>query len=120
MARAKLEMERALIHLGPMLMAWFWALEDNCECGVTPTVGVLELYRCLASMSKQCDSMFNNFEERAKEPLVQIRKRGSRRGRCPNNWLDWKGSLHLTPEPELPHIVHAPKGESATNDSSTT
>lgn len=112
MARAKSEMELALIRLGPLSTNWFYALEDNCECGATPTIGVLEMYKWLTSISGRCTALFAQFEDQSKEPLVQLRKRGSRRGRCPpTNWLDWKGSISRIPESELPKITQAPRGE---------
>lgn len=109
MDRAKLEIERALTKLGPTITAWFFSTEDACSCGVTPTVGVLEIYGWIASMAKRCGSLYTNVEERIKEPLIQKSKRGSRRGQ----YLDRSNnSLAVISSPELPKITPAPRGES--------
>ncbi|SRR5258706_906623 len=109
MTRAKLEMERALTRLGPTITGWFFTTEDACSCGITPTVGTLEIYGWVASMAKRCESLYEAVELKIKEPLIQLSKRGSHRGQ----YYDKSNNALLVIEaPELPKITPAPRGES--------
>lgn len=112
MDRAQQEMERALLRLGPLVGQWFFSLEESCDCGMTPTVGVLEIYEWINTLNRRCKSLYDQTEDRLREPLIQLQKRGSHRG--PTNWLDRRGSICRIPlETELPKISPAPKGVSA-------
>ena len=111
MSRAQLEMERALIKLGPLVGSWYFCVDDPCSCGVTTTVSTVEIYGWLTSLSKRCSSLFDQSEAHLREPLVELHKRGSRRRLRPEapNWLEWRGHIHQIPETELPKITPAPK-----------
>src|SRR6266481_7095657 len=78
MHRSQLEMERALIQLGRIVGQWFFCQEEQCRCGITNTVSTIEIYEWVTTLSRRCSSLFNQAEERIQEPLIQMRKRGSR------------------------------------------
>ncbi len=113
MNRAQLEMERALIKLGATVGQWYFCLDEACSCGVTPTVSTLEIYHWLTVLSGRCNSLYDQSEAKLREPLVQLHKRGSRRGsHSQPNWINW--GPHQIHETELPRITPAPKGVSET------
>lgn len=89
MARAQMEVERAMERLGSRISEWFFFTDEKCECGRCPSVGMLEIYRWLAEMHRDCKKLYDDVDERLKEPLIQANKRGSRRGiQGPIQYLD--------------------------------
>lgn len=109
MDRAQLEMERAMGRLGSTINGWFFATEDPCHCGITPTVGIVEIYGWITSIARRCNSLYHETEIKIKEPLVQVSKRGSKRG----HYFDKSNNaLAVIETPALPKITPAPRGES--------
>jgi|SRR6267142_1163030 len=106
MTRAQQEFESALTQLGPNIASWFFCLPDACECGVTPTVSVLDIYEWFTSLTHRCQTLYQDLDESTKDAKVKLGKRGSKRG----NYLDLGGGhIEAFPIPDLPKITPAPK-----------
>lgn len=112
--RANSEFELALNRMGGEMAAWWFPIEA-CECGITPTVGVIQTYEIINHLYRRLDHMLKDIDTIPEDEFIRIQKRGSRRGK---NYMDTGGG-HLTAvvnaepevEEELPQITSAPKDD---------
>src|SRR6266516_2552261 len=78
-ARAEMELERALNKMGSLMGGWYFDLEDFSKDSSKHTIGVVEVYGIIAEIHKRFKDMYNHAEEAAHEARVQLKKRGSHR-----------------------------------------